>query len=50
VVCPLHDRRFDLASGEALTDGEGVTAHRVEVRGDRVCVELAPARALASAA
>ncbi len=50
VVCPLHDRRFDLASGEALTDGEGVTAHRVEVRGDRVFVALAPAQELASAA
>lgn len=41
VACPLHDRRFHLATGAALTDGEGVTAHRVEVRGGMVFLELA---------
>ena len=40
VACPLHDRRFDLATGAALTDGADVTAHRVELLGDRVLVDL----------
>lgn len=40
VICPLHDRRFDLATGEPLGDGEGVTAHTVELRGNRVFVEV----------
>jgi nitrite reductase (NADH) small subunit len=38
VICPLHERRYDLATGEALSDGEGVTAHAVELRGDEVYV------------
>jgi nitrite reductase [NAD(P)H] small subunit len=41
VACPLHERRFDLRSGEALGGGEGVLAHRVELRGDVVEVTLA---------
>ena len=41
VACPLHDRRFDLATGSALTDGESVLAHRVVLRGDEVHLELA---------
>ncbi|MDX6707323.1 MAG: nitrite reductase small subunit [Solirubrobacteraceae bacterium] len=41
VICPLHDRRFDLASGAPLSTGDGVAAHAVEVRGQRVFVELA---------
>jgi nitrite reductase (NADH) small subunit len=41
VICPLHERRFDLASGGALSGGDGVAAHAVEVRGDRVFVVLA---------
>jgi nitrite reductase (NADH) small subunit len=41
VICPLHDRRFDLATGAPLSDGEGVTAHTVEVHDDRVYVALA---------
>lgn len=42
VICPLHDRRFDLTSGEALSDGDGVTTHAVEVRGEHVYITLAP--------
>lgn len=41
VACPLHDRRFDLATGAALTDGAPVTAHRVILRGDAVLLEVA---------
>jgi nitrite reductase (NADH) small subunit len=44
VICPLHDRRYDLASGAALSDGEGVVAHTVEIRGERVFVALATAQ------
>jgi len=43
VICPLHDRRYDLATGAPLGDGEGVAAHAVEVVGDRVYVTLAVA-------
>ena len=41
VICPLHERRFDLRTGAALTTGEGVAAHGVELRGERVFVMLA---------
>ena len=41
VICPLHERRFDLATGAALSAGEGVAAHAVEVRGGHVYVTLA---------
>ena len=41
VTCPLHERRFDLATGAALNGGRPVTAHRVVVRGDDVLVEIA---------
>ena len=44
VICPLHDRRYDLATGAALRAGEGVEAHAGEVRGERVYVTLATAR------
>ena len=47
VICPLHERRFDLADGAALTDGCGIAAHRVEVRGEDVFVELADAPGVA---
>jgi nitrite reductase (NADH) small subunit len=41
VACPLHDRRFELASGDAVShDCGGVGAHPVEVRGDDVFVSL----------
>jgi nitrite reductase (NADH) small subunit len=48
VVCPLHDRRFALADGAPLSDGDGVTAHRIEVRADTVWVELAGSLATAA--
>lgn len=40
VICPLHDRRFALASGEALSGGCGVPAHSVTVVGTEVYVTL----------
>jgi nitrite reductase (NADH) small subunit len=43
VICPLHERRYDLQTGAPLGAGEGVAAHAVEVRGDRVYVTLAVA-------
>lgn len=41
VTCPLHERRYDLATGTALLGGEGVASHDVEVRGGEVSVTLA---------
>ena len=41
VICPLHERRFDLASGAALSGGDCVVAHAVEVHGERVFVTVA---------
>lgn len=42
VICPLHERRFDLATGEERSNGSYcVAAHRVEVRGNEVYVEAA---------
>jgi nitrite reductase (NADH) small subunit len=40
VACPLHDRRFDLATGAALSGGDGVAAFPVELRGELVLVDL----------
>ena len=40
VICPLHERAYDLATGDALAGGEGVAAHPVELRGDEVFVSL----------
>lgn len=40
VTCPLHERRYDLATGDALGDGEGVIAHEIEVREGEVLVTL----------
>ncbi|HET8813356.1 MAG TPA: nitrite reductase small subunit NirD [Solirubrobacterales bacterium] len=40
VACPLHDRRFDLRTGECLGGGESVASHRVEVREGAVEVTL----------
>jgi nitrite reductase (NADH) small subunit len=44
VICPLHDRRYDLETGAALSEGPGVAVHAVEIRGDRVFVALAAAQ------
>ena len=41
VGCPLHERRFQLGTGEPLDGGPAVTAHRVVLRGSDVLVELA---------
>ncbi len=51
VICPLHERRFALATGDALTsDDEAATAHEVEVRAGRVFVAVGAERAAAAAA
>ncbi|MDQ2759066.1 MAG: nitrite reductase (NAD(P)H) small subunit [Actinomycetota bacterium] len=50
VICPLHERRFDLSTGEPLSDGCGVAAHEVTVVGDEVNVKLSAARPLAALA
>jgi nitrite reductase (NADH) small subunit len=39
VICPLHDRRFDLATGRCHTDELAVSAYRVEVRDGDVWVD-----------
>jgi nitrite reductase (NADH) small subunit len=46
VICPLHERRFALDSGDPIGhEGPGVRAYAVQVRGDRVFVDVgAPAR------
>jgi nitrite reductase (NADH) small subunit len=44
VICPLHERRYDLETGASLGAHEGVAAHAVEVRGERVYVTLAGAQ------
>ena len=41
VTCPLHGRRFDLASGEALNGPESVTVHEVKVEDDALWIRLA---------
>lgn len=43
VTCPLHERRFDLTTGEALGGGDPVPAYRVIFSGRDVLVELGPA-------
>jgi len=48
VICPLHDRRFDLQTGAALTTGDAVVAHAVELQGERVFVTLAAAQRAAA--
>ena len=47
VTCPLHNRRFDLATGES--DGvERVDVHAIDVRGRELWVKLAVAVPLAA--
>jgi nitrite reductase (NADH) small subunit len=41
VTCPLHERRYDLATGAELGGGEGVAGHAVEIRDGGVIVTLA---------
>ena len=41
VTCPLHGRRFDLTTGEALNGPEQVAVHAVRVDGDERWVRLA---------
>ncbi len=41
VICPLHDRRYDLSTGQPLGAGDPVVAHGVQVRGESVFVEVA---------
>jgi nitrite reductase (NADH) small subunit len=48
VICPLHERRFALDTGEALTGGPCVQAHEIEVRAGQVYLQ--PARERAAAA
>lgn len=43
VACPLHERRFDLRTGEDLSGGEPVAAYPVDVRDGVVEVTLQPA-------
>lgn len=41
VICPLHERRFELATGQPLGAGDdAVAAHAVELRGEQVHVRL----------
>jgi nitrite reductase (NADH) small subunit len=40
VICPLHDRRYDLATGTALNADDSVVAHGVQLQGQRVFVTL----------
>lgn len=40
VICPLHERRFDLESGEDLGDGDPVSTYPVAVRAGIVEVTL----------
>ena len=47
VICPLHERAFDLATGAAAGGGEGICAHAVHVIGDEVWVALSASRAAA---
>jgi nitrite reductase (NADH) small subunit len=40
VICPLHERRYDLESGAELTGKGCVASYSVEVRGADVFLEL----------
>lgn len=40
VLCPLHDRAFDLVSGATETGCSGVRAYDIETRNDLVFVDL----------
>ena len=41
VTCPLHDRRFDLTTGEMVGGGEdSVAVHEVHVAGDELWIRV----------
>jgi nitrite reductase [NAD(P)H] small subunit len=40
VTCPLHGRRFDLATGHALNGPESVAVHEVRVEEGEIWVRL----------
>jgi nitrite reductase (NADH) small subunit len=44
VACPLHERRYDLRTGEDLAGGAPVAAYPVEVSGGMVMVGLQAAQ------
>jgi nitrite reductase (NADH) small subunit len=48
VICPLHERRFALDTGEALSGGACVQAHDVEVRNGQVYLQLVREQAAAA--
>ena len=41
VTCPLHGRRFDLTTGEALNGPEAVQVHEVRIEGQELWIRLA---------
>jgi|1186.fasta_scaffold508268_2 nitrite reductase (NADH) small subunit len=48
VICPLHERRFALDTGEALTGGPCVRPHEIEIRNGEVYLQLAREQAAAA--
>ena len=40
VACPLHERRFELTTGAALSGGQGVEAYPLVLRAGEVLVRL----------
>jgi len=48
VICPLHERRFALDTGEAMTGGPCVQPHDIEVRNGQVYLQLAREQAAAA--
>lgn len=43
VICPLHERRFSLATGEEIGGSLQVATYTVKVRGEQIYVELGAA-------
>ena len=48
VICPLHERRFDLGSGEERSGDARVATHSVRVEGRQVYVEALTSAAASS--
>ena len=48
VTCPLHNRRFDLSTGQQAGGTDVVTVHEVAVRDDGVWIRLSAAEARAA--